>query len=240
MQNELYFKDDLITVYTRNSHSMPEIQSDTIDVIVTDPPYGISYQSHTRVATPLFSNMYDDNNLSWVPEFLTEAQRVLKNPGALVLFTRWDVYGDWQGYIEEAKFNLKQVWHWDKSDSAGGTGDLDGALYEVFEWIIYATKGRYRMHSKRRSNAFRYTRGNNKERWHPIQKPEALLQDIIQVLCEGKTNPIIFDPYAGSGSTLMAAKKLGYRGVGYELHPDEHQQYADKMKERFQQSVMMI
>jgi len=240
MQNELYFKDDLITLYTRNSHSMPEIQSDTIDVIVTDPPYGISYQSHTRVATPLFSNMYDDNNLSWVPEFLTEAQRVLKNPGALVLFTRWDVYGDWQGYIEEAKFNLKQVWHWDKSDSAGGTGDLDGALYEVFEWIIYATKGRYRMHSKRRSNAFRYTRGNNKERWHPIQKPEALLQDIIQVLCEGKTNPIIFDPYAGSGSTLMAAKKLGYRGVGYELHPDEHQQYADKMKERFQQSVMMI
>ena len=238
--NTLYFKDDNITLYTRTDHLMPEIQSETIDVILCDQPYGVKYQSHTRVATPLFSNMADDDNLSWVPEFLTEAYRVLKDPGALVLFTRWDVYGDWQDYIEEAKFNLKQIWHWDKSDSAGGTGDLDGALYEVFEWIIYATKGRYKMHSKRRSNAFRYQRGSNKERWHPIQKPESLLQDIIQVLCEGKDKPIICDPYSGSGSTLMGAKKLGIRAVGYELPPDENQQYANRMKERFQQSVMIL
>ena len=238
--NTLFYKDNNITLYTREDHLMPEIQAESIDVILTDPPYGISYQSHTRVATPLFSNMHDDNNLSWVPEFPTEAYRVLKDPGALVLFTRWDVYGDWQGYVEEAKFNLKQVWHWDKSDSAGGTGDLDGQLYEVFEWIIYATKGRYRMHSKRRSNAFRYTREDNKERWHPIQKPEVLLQAILQTLTEGKKDPVICDPYAGSGSTLMAAKKLNIKAVGYELPADEQQKYVNRMKERFQQSVMLL
>ena len=238
--NKQYYKDDKITLYTRSDHLMPEIQDKTIDLILCDPPYGIQYQSHTRVATPLFSNMFDDNNLSWVPEFLTEAYRVLKDPGAMVLFTRWDVYSNWESYVEAAKFNLKQVWHWDKSDSAGGTGDLDGQLYEVFEWMMYCTKGRYKMHSKRRSTAFRFSRSSNKDRFHPIEKPEALLQAIIETLLTGKDKPLILDPYSGSGSTLMAAKKLGYTSMGYELAPDENQQYADKMIQKFQQSVMML
>lgn len=238
--NEQYFKDDLITLYTRTSHMMPEIQSNTIDLLLCDPPYGVSYQSHTRVATPLFSNMHDDNNLSWVPEFLTEAYRVLKDPGAMILFTRWDVYSVWESYVEEAKFNLKQMWYWDKSDSAGGTGDLDGQLYEVIEWIMYCTKGRYRMHSKRRSTVFRFLRGDNKTRWHPIQKPEVLLQAIAETLLEGKDKPIVLDPYAGSGSTLRAMKMLGYHSVGYELPPDKDQQYAKQMVESFRQSMMMI
>ena len=38
----------------------------------------------------------------------------------------------------------------------------------------------------------------------------------------------------------MGAKKLGIRAVGYELPPDENQQYANRMKERFQQSVMIL
>jgi len=240
MFNKQYYKDNDITLYTRSDHMMPEIGDKTIDLILCDPPYGIKYQSHTRVSTPLFSNMFDDDNLSWVPNFLTEAYRVLKDPGAMILFTRWDVYSNWENYIETAKFNFKQVWQWDKGDNAGGTGDLDGQLYEVFEWIMYATKGRYKMHSKRRSTAFRFSRGDNKTRWHPIQKPEALLQSIITTLLEGKNNPIILDPYAGSGSTLRAAKNLGYKSIGYELHPDDYQQYANKMIESFKQSVMML
>lgn len=238
--NQQFFRDNLVTLYTRTNHLMPEIQGGTVDLILTDPPYGISYQSHTRVATPLFAKMADDNNLSWVPEFLTEAHRVLKNPGAMALFTRWDVYADWQSYIEEAGFNIKQVWTWDKGDSAGGIGDLDGAMYPVSEWIIFATKGRFRMFGKRRSDLFRYSKVPNKERWHPIQKPEALLQAIMSALLEGKENPIILDPYCGSGSTLMAAKKLGFKATGYELPPDGSQKYAEQVSARLQQSVMMI
>tara|TARA_Y100000310_G_C20554182_1_gene749676 strand:+ start:479 stop:1138 length:660 start_codon:yes stop_codon:yes gene_type:complete len=218
---------------------MPEIQSGSVDVIVSDPPYGISYVSHTRVATPLFASMADDNNLAWIPEFLTESYRVLKNPGAIVLFTRWDVYSDWEKYVEAAKFMIKQVWHWDKGDS-GSTGDLDGTLSPCIEWMIYATKGRYRMYSKRRSDIFRYPKTPPAKRWHPIQKPEALLQDVINVLCEGFKDPIVLDPYSGSGSTLMAAKKLGIKSAGYELAPDDKQQYADMMKKKFSQSVMLL
>ena len=50
----------------------------------------------------------------------------------------------------------------------------------------------------------------------------------------------ISDSYSGSGSTLMAAKKLGLNAVGYELPPDDKQQYADKMVHKFQQNIMML
>lgn len=237
--SQLYYKDNFISLYTRSDHSMPEIQTGSVDVIISDPPYGISYVSHTRVATPLFSSMGSDNTLAWIPEFLTEAYRVLKSPGAMALFTRWDVYSDWEKYIEEAKFMVKQVWHWDKGD-AGSTGDLDATLSPCIEWIIYATKGRYKMFSKRRSDIFRYSKTPPGQRWHPIQKPEALLQEIIGTLCEGFKDPIVGDPYSGSGSTLMGAKKLGIRSFGYELPPDNKQQYAEQMKQKFSQSVMLL
>lgn len=240
MINKQFYKDNYITLFTRQDHLMPEIKDETIDVIVCDPPYGVKYQSNTRVATPLFAKIADDDNLAWVPEFLTESFRVLKKPGAMFLFTTWIVEPEWEQYVTEAKFMMKQLCFWDKSDSAGGIGDLDAKFYEVIEEIMYCTKGRYLMHSKRRSNVFRYHRTPPKDRWHPIQKPEALLQDMIQCLCEGKKDPIILDPYAGSGSTLMAAKKLGYKSIGYELPPDKEQNYAERMASDFQQTTMLI
>ena len=238
--NKQHFKDDKITLYTRNNHLMPELLGQSVDAVICDPPYGVSYVSHTRTATPLFPSMKDDDNLLWVAEFLSETYRVLKDPGAAIFFTRWDVLPEWLRFVEEAKLSVKQLWYWDKGEGAGGIGDLDGKEYEVIEMMIFATKGRYRMRSKRRSNVFRYTRTLAKDRFHPIQKPEALLQEVIHSICDGYEDPIIVDPYAGSGSTLMAAKMLGYRAVGYELSPDDKQQYADKMAQKFQQSVMMI
>jgi len=238
--SEQAYKDDYITLLTRTDHMMPDIANNSIDVIVCDPPYGVKYQSHTRVATPLFAKIADDDNLAWVPEFLTECYRVLKTPGAMMLFTSWLVEPEWEKYVEEAKFRILQLLYWDKSDSAGGIGDLDAKFYEVVEQIMYCTKGRYLMHSKRRSNVFRYQRSAPKDRWHPIQKPDALLQDMINCLCEGKKDPVILDPYAGSGSTLMAAKKLGLKSIGYELPDDGERDYVARMIGTFSQSVMML
>ena len=71
--------------------------------------------------------------------------------------------------------------------------------------------------------------GTFKERVsHPCQMPEAVLERIIQVA----TNPgdLVLDPFAGSGTTLAAAKKLGRRYLGIELS----EQYADGIRKRLQ------
>jgi DNA modification methylase len=69
--------------------------------------------------------------------------------------------------------------------------------------------------------------GTFKERTgHPCQMPEALLERIIRVA----SNPgdLVLDPFAGSGTTLVAAKKLGRRYLGIELSAE----YADKVRQR--------
>ncbi len=65
---------------------------------------------------------------------------------------------------------------------------------------------------------------------HPCQMPEALLERIIQV----SSNPgdLVLDPFGGSGTTLVVAKKLGRKYLGVELSPD----YAERIRERLARS----
>ena len=70
---------------------------------------------------------------------------------------------------------------------------------------------------------------NERVRWHPCQLPEALLERIIKV----SSNPgdLVFDPFAGSGTTLAVARKLGRDWLGCELSED----YAAKARQRIEQ-----
>ncbi len=67
---------------------------------------------------------------------------------------------------------------------------------------------------------------NERVTWHPCQLPEALLERVIKV----SSNPgdLVFDPFAGSGTTLAVARRLGRRWLGCELSQD----YANKALER--------
>lgn len=69
--------------------------------------------------------------------------------------------------------------------------------------------------------------GTFKERTgHPCQMPEALLERVIRV--SSNERDLVLDPFAGSGTTLVAAKRLGRKYLGVELSPD----YADAVQER--------
>lgn len=75
--------------------------------------------------------------------------------------------------------------------------------------------------------------GTFKERaGHPCQMPEALLQRILRV----SSNPggLVLDPFAGSGTTLVAAKRLGRNYLGIELSPN----YAEIIKERLSNVIL--
>jgi len=117
---------------------MKEIHDESIDLIVTDPPYGINFQSNTRLDKK--EKIINDDNINYL-DFGKECFRVLKNNSHAYFFTRFDVYPQHYQQLKEAGFNIKSVIVSDKLQNTG-TGDLKGSFSNNMEWIIFCQKGR--------------------------------------------------------------------------------------------------
>lgn len=96
---------------------MKNIPDGSVDLVLTDPPYGIDFQSNFRKNK--FNKIENDSTVN--AEFLDECKRVLKDTGAIYCFTRWDVYPSWIEQISK-RFKVKNCIVWFKR--GGGLGDL--------------------------------------------------------------------------------------------------------------------
>lgn len=134
--------------------------------------------------------------------------------------------------MEIAGFSVKSVLVWDRE--VHGMGDLKGNFAPRYDTCIFATKGRYLLPGKRPVDVIRSQRVNGAELVHPNEKPVDLMRQLI----ESTTAPgsLILDPFAGSGSTLVAAALTGRQYIGIELDPQHHataqQRTLDAIKTR--------
>jgi DNA modification methylase len=191
------------------------LQRWSVDEIVTDPPYGIGYESGEQR-----SNGYQDRRASasfgedvFQDDWIAEAHRVLKPEGALYLFTRWDVLHLWKSALEGAGFQVVQRIVWDKMHWGMGNLDYYGSQTED---ILFCIKqgGTHKMRwSKRQGNVWTMTKldvinheGNYD---NPTQKPERLIRRAIELSSDA--GMLVVDPFCGSGSTGAAARAIGRR-----------------------------
>ena len=175
-----------------------------VPLIVTDPPYGIGYHSnHYKGKNPHAPIAHDWN--FQIGDFLRAAERVLVDGGAMYLFSRWDVYPLWYPHIEVSGLKLKTVIVWKKNNWSAG--DLQGCFGNQYEQILFLVKGRHLLRGYRWPNVWEFDRIPAGDLLHPAQKPVALLQRAIESSSdEGDT---VLDPFAGSGSTGVAARQAG-------------------------------
>ena len=114
-----------------------QMEPESVDAIITDPPYGINYVSQTGA-----SIKNDKSPFIW---FLYDAFRVLKSGesghGGLICFTRWDVEQTFIDAMKIAGFNVKSEVIWDKVYH--GMGDTKAAFAPSHENIVFAVKGKY-------------------------------------------------------------------------------------------------
>lgn len=189
-----------------------EMEPESVDAIITDPPYGINYVSQTGAKI-----QNDKSPFIW---FLYDAFRVLKagdsGRGTIVCFTRWDVQQTFIDAMKIAGFQVKSEVIWDKV--YGGMGDTKAAFSPSHENIIFAIKGKFSFPGHRPKDLITFQKINSSKMVHPTEKPVGLLANLISSVT--KPGDIILDPFAGSGSTLVAAKKTGRRFIGIEL--DDH------------------
>ena len=202
---------------------LPTLPTESIDSIVTDPPYGISFQStHPRKNMSRFSVLENDSApFVWL---LRDAYRVLKPDSACIVFCRWDVAEAFRLAMQWAGFKIRGQIVWDRV--VHGMGDLQTTTAPQHDLAWFGAKGRWACPGKRPKSVYRVQRDSVSVVCHPTSKPVELMSQIIR----DYTRPggTVLDPCAGSGSTGVAAIREGFKFIGIELNAE----YAEIAKTR--------
>ena len=114
---------------------MKDIPDGSVDMILTDPPYGMEYRSNYRVEK--YNNIKNDNNMDWVETFVDEMYRVSSDNTAHYLFTSFHNIDIFKQAIER-KFKVKNLLTWVKNNTS--MGDLKGDFAPKTEFIIFFHK----------------------------------------------------------------------------------------------------
>lgn len=181
-----------------------------VDLIVTDPPYGMEYRSSRKKVKqrPIHG---DDRFPVETIRRLTEIPKL-----ASYFFCRWDnLCNDLPLLKKILKKDPKSVIAWVKREG-GAQGDLEHEHARVYEMAMFYPGLNHSFNRGRPPDLL--FEPNTKNELHLTQKPVPLIAEILEWY-EFKT---VLDPYAGSGSTLRAARQLGKHFLGFEIDKMNH------------------
>lgn len=215
-------------IYTGDCLSvLPTLHGESVDAVITDPPYGMNYQSAWRTDSsarkPKIAN--DERPFIW---WLHDAFRVTRTGGALICFCEWRHQEVFRTAIQTAGFTVKSQIIWDREWH--GMGDLKAAFAPQHDVIWFAVKGSFSFPGKRPRSVVRCQRIAAEDLVHPTEKPIELMRQLVRAV----TPPggVVLDPFAGSGSTGAAAVLEGMRFIGIE----RDDAYAELAKSRIASS----
>lgn len=219
----MIYKDGLITLKNADCMDMmSNIQDSTIDLILTDPPYGMDFQSNHRKEK--HKKITGDDNLDWLPSWVSEIKRVCKDNSHLYIFCSWHKVDSFKIELEK-HFKVKNLIVWAKN--GGGMGDLKGGYGGRHELCFFINNGKD-LNGKRETDVIdkAYRTGNN---YHPTEKPVNLMEYFI----EKSTNKgdVVMDCFSGSGSTAIACHNLGRKFIGSELDKDFFNKSVERIKQ---------
>jgi len=204
--NKLYCGDSL--------ELLKYLDSDTIDLVVTDPPYGMEFRSNYRKVR--YEHIANDENVDWTSQMVDELYRVMKPDTALYWFCSFHSIDIFLAELKK-KFNIKNILIWEKNNT--GMGDLTGSYAPKYEMIIFAHKGRRLLNGRRDPDILHFNRTGNKN--HPTEKPVDLLKYLIEKSSE--VGDVVLDPFLGSGSTAVACLYANRKYIGIEIDPTHYE-----------------
>lgn len=220
---------------------MKDIPDESIDLIVTDPPYGIEYQSNKQLGntrnghteTTREEHFFDKikNDDEFPIDWLEEAYRALKIGGALYTFCHWKVWGDAFCAVESVGFIVKNMIVLNKSNH--GMGDLKGSFAPKHELLLFAAKGRHLLSGEKRPKDVIDVpvKFSGARRLHPNEKPKSWYE--IGVINSSKDGDIVLDPFIGSGTLAELCIEINRNFIGIDLS----EEYCEIAKERINNGI---
>jgi site-specific DNA-methyltransferase (adenine-specific) len=181
-----------------------QIPPGAVDLVVTDPPFGMEYKSHRK----------EHHRIHGDDRFPVETiNQLIKMPrlGAY-FFCRWDNL--WEHHASLPK--PKSVVTWVKP--GGSAGDTDHEHGRAYEMILFYPAGPNHRFLGRPTDVLTSRKTGNL--LHPTQKPTELIMQMLQWY-DFET---VLDPYMGSGSTARAAKELNKHFLGFEIDEEHYEE----------------
>jgi len=189
------------------------------DMVFTDPPYGVSYQSNMRTKTNKFDVLKNDD--IFITDWINNLP--LFSNGFVFVWTSWKVVKQWIEFCEPIG-KLSNVIIWNKG--GGGIGDLEKTFLTDFE-IALCYHRNAKIIGKRLGSVWSVGKDGSSAYLHPTQKPIGLASLAIENILE--KNKIVLDLFLGSGSTMVASHQLNRKCYGMELDPKYCQVIIDRM-----------
>jgi len=193
-------------------------------MVWADPPYGMQFQSNFRTATPKFERLQGDH--APLVEFMPLC---VKTPVWYVC-CRWDVASDFINAVKGCGFSVVNwiVWH----KSRGSMGDLGASYRPTHETILYCSDGRVPFKSEGRDDDTWDEATDAPSKYtHPTQKPVSLV--VRAMRSHTVVDDIVYDPFLGSGTSLIAAEQENRVCYGLEIEP----KYCDVILTRWENAT---
>ena len=215
--NKPYYQDNYVTIYLGDCREiLPQLPR--VDLILTDPPYGIGEAKGKNLSRGKWANPKDYGIDNWddTPIDFALIELVMRKSGNQII---------WGGnYYPLPPTSCWLVW--DKENGGNDFADCELA------WTSF--KSAVRIFRFRWSGMLQGDMKNKDYRYHPTQKPTALFSWVISKYSQ--PNNIILDPFLGSGTTAYCAKKLNRKCIGIEIE----EKYCEIAAKRCSQSVMEL
>jgi len=230
---------------------MKQIPDNSIDLIVTDPPYkivqgGCSNEAVTINACGGILNKHDGDNIELVKkgkifnhneiqfnEWLPEIYRVLKDNSHCYIMINGRNLAELQMEAEKVGFRFHNIIAWDK-----GNATPNKWYMQRLEFILFLFKGEAKnINNMGTTTLLQVPNIKRGTKLHPTEKPTDLMKILIEN--SSKKNDIVLEPFAGCGSTLLACKETGRNFIGFELDKHYHS-IAEKRLLNYQEQLKIV
>jgi site-specific DNA-methyltransferase (adenine-specific) len=209
---------------------LPGLPSASFDCIATDPPYSPGGASPVSRKRPPAGKIQDGDarkayqpflgasrdqrsQFAWMTLWLSEAWRIARPNGILLLFTDWRMLPLSSDAVQAGGWTWRSTLVWDKTE---GARPNKGYFRHQAEFILFGTKGGWTAPTPMTYPGVYRHAVRPSEKNHVTGKPVALARELLAPLAPGSD---VLDPFMGGGSILRAAVLAGHSVTGIELEP---------------------